>query len=241
MRAKFVVLISAVSTSAYPSDEAFVDRLMTLGLGRTSKDSGPYEDRRKEYLEEAEREWDHLPEVAEAERDHVIFFARLPDHCRLIVTRSLQGYATFRLIHDSLGELEKNVERIVAELNKKVGSIDGLQIESNRVEVYERSRDHVILVGRAIDNPFREAVRSSPADLVSAAVTGLASLITLALLAFAHLSQNSLARGTVERFSTAMIAAFFITLVSFIQRWWQVIKQGGVDWQPAYQKRRNGS
>ncbi|MEI8410531.1 MULTISPECIES: hypothetical protein [unclassified Kribbella] len=240
MRAKFVVLINAVSISAYPTDEALVDRLLTLGLGRTSKDSGPYEDRRKAYLREAEREWDHLPEVAVGERDHVIFFARLPDHCRLIVTRSLQGYATFRLIHDNLGELEKNAEHIVGELTKKVGAIEGLQIESNRVEVYEHGRDHVILIGRAIDSPLREAVRNSPADLVCAAVTGVASLVTVALLAFAHLTPDSLARGSVERFSTAMIAAFFIAVVSFVQRWWQAIRQGGVEWHPAYQKRRNG-
>jgi hypothetical protein len=228
-----------MSPSAFPTDEAFVDRLRSLGLGRTVTEAGTYEDRRKRYLSEAEKEWDHLPEVADTERDNVIFFARLPDHCRLLVTRNLEGYATFRLLHDNLGELERDAEHIVAELGKRIGSIEGLAIESNRIEIYERGHNHVLLVGRAITNPFRESVRRSPADLVAAAVTGVASVITLVLLAFVNLEQASIMRGTIERFSTAMIAAFFIAVVSFVQHWWQVIREGGVEWRPAYQKARN--
>jgi hypothetical protein len=232
MRAKFVVLIAAISTSAYPTDEALVERLLMLGLGQAADHTDSYEVRRKEFLAEAEKEWDHLPEVAQAERGNVIFFARLPDHCRLIVTRSLQGYATFRLIQDDLAELEENVEALIRELAKRVGAIEGLQIESGRVEIYERGRDHVIIVGRVISHALKETVHRNPAEVVSAMVTGTASLVSLAMLAFIHFSQGSLARGSVERFSTAMIAAFFIAAVGLVQRWWRVSQKGGIEWRP---------
>jgi tetrahydromethanopterin S-methyltransferase subunit G len=232
MRAKFVVALTAISPSAYPADEALVDRLLTLGLGQTVDQGIAFEDRRKIFLAEADREWDHLPEVAERERQYVIFFSRLPDHCRLIVTRSIQGRATFRLIHDNLAELEKNVEWISKELRKRVGSIEGLEVESGRVEVYERGRDNVIMVGRVIDRALWEAIHQNPAELVSAIVTGAASLASLVLLGYVHVGTSSLARGSIERFSTAMISAFFIAAVTLVQRWWRISRQGGVEWRP---------
>lgn len=237
MRAKFVLRITATSTKAFPSDEEFVDRLLTLGLGKSDSTSQSYEDQRKGYLEEAEKEWQHLPEVAASERDDVVFFARFPDHGRLIVTRVADGFATFRLIHGDLAELEEGAESLIEELGKKVGSLQPLEVEDNRVEIYERGEDRVIITGRVITNSLREAKKRHPADIVSAGVTGGASIASLFALAFANLPQDSIALGTVERFSTAMIAAFFISLVTFIQHWREIARHHIIEWQPAHSNR----
>jgi hypothetical protein len=239
MRAKFVIRIPATAPNSFPSDENFADRLVMLGLAKSDAAKQEYEDRRKNYLEQAEREWDHLPEVAERERDDIIFFARFPDHGRLIVTRVADGFATFRLIHGDLAELEEGAETLIEELGKKVGAINPLEVEDNRVEIYERGQDRVIITGRVITNPLREARKRHPADIVAAAVTGVASILTLVVLAFGDLEHGTVVLGTVERFSTAMMASFFISVVTFIQHWRQIARNRTIEWQPASSKRND--
>jgi hypothetical protein len=53
----------------------------------------------------------------------------------LIVTRVADGFATFRLIHGDLAELEEGAETLIEELGKKVGAINPLEVEDNRVEI----------------------------------------------------------------------------------------------------------
>jgi hypothetical protein len=233
MRAKFVLVIRAASASAFPSNESLVDRLLMLGLGAPESNTEPYDIRRKMYQDDAQRDWSALPEVAEAEREQVIFFSRLPDHGRLVVTRVSQGTATIRFIHDSLARLEKNSEAMIRELGKRTGSIDALDVQDGRVEIYERGQNHVIIVGRVISNALRETVRRNPADIISAVVTGAAAIVTLAIMAFAHLKQGAITTGTVERFSTAMISAFFIAVVNFVQHWARLNREGIIEWRPA--------
>jgi hypothetical protein len=79
---------------------------------------------------------------------------------------------------------------------------------------------------RVIRNSFRETIKRNPADLVSTLVTGVAALASLLILADVGFTPNSLLQGTMQRFSTAMISAFFIATVNFVQHWAGLKREG---------------
>jgi len=235
LRAKFVIMIRAASVKAFPTNEELVDRFAMLGLASPGSDAlEPYEIRRKAFQDRAEKEWTALPEVAADEKDHVVFFARLPDHGRIIVTRLLAGYATIRVIHDDLATLEKAAERIATELRKRVGAIDGFDIEEDRIEIYERGQNNVLLVGKVVTQPFKETMNRHPGDWISGTVTAIASFLSIAILAYSAPDPDSLFGGTLSRFSTAMIAAFFISAVTFFQHYGSIRRRGKIEWRPVH-------
>jgi hypothetical protein len=236
MRSKFVLRITAASVSAFPTNEALGERFLMLGFGDPNPQNVAYEIRQKEYQDEAVKEWAALPELAAAEKERVIFFSRLPDHGRLLVTRVSQGSATVRFIHDNLGRLEKNTEDAIRELSRKNGSIEALEVQDNKVEIYEKGANHVLIIGRVIRNTFQETIRRNPADLVTSLVTGVATIVTFFLLTDVGLTPNSVFQGTVQRFSTAMLSAFFISVVNFVQHWARLKREGIIEWKPAVER-----
>ncbi|HSV37484.1 MAG TPA: hypothetical protein VLI04_01885, partial [Nocardioidaceae bacterium] len=201
-----------------------------LGLAREGAPSD-YEERLKQHIDAADKVWEQLPEVAAEERDSVIFFAKLPHFGKLVVTRYDQGYLVLRVINEDLLRLQQAAEELVRDTTSRSGHLDGLEVYCNEAEIYERGHTNVIMRGRVIDRALGEASRRHPEIIASLAVTLLATVVTLAWLAFAEPAKDIL-RGSLERFSTAMIAAFFISLVTLIQKWSQLKRKGGIDWQP---------
>lgn len=59
-----------------------------------------------------------------------------------------------------------------------------------------------------------------------------ASVVSLILLSTLTLEPGTAPRGTLERFSTVMMATFFVSLVQFLQGWWQLRKRGDIEWDP---------
>lgn len=233
MRAKFVVQIKPVGVEEYPTDEAFVKRLWNIGIGRLAGKAEEYEHLKKRYSEQAKEEWGHLPGVAEKEADQVIFFARYPDQCKLIVTRPQDNAATFRLIHDDFGELQEHAEVLIRQLSSHIGSLDGLTIDHDRVEIFERQQISVLMIGTVISSPVREVGRQHPAIAASILVTGVTGAVTLLALVLVDFQVASIPRELLEKFLTAMMASFFVALTSFFQYWRYFARHHTVEWRPA--------
>lgn len=234
MRAKFVILIKEVSKSEFHSDETFIDHLVRRGLGSPPNGSHDYETRRSDYQERAVEDLGHLPESAALlDRDSVIFFVRFPNQSRLIVTRTLARYATFRVIHDELAELESTTEGLIRSLKS-----DGFRVDDDKVEIYERGQNHVIMTGRVIKNSLREAAKQRPATAGTTIVALTLSVATILYMIFDHRTDDSVLDTSVERLSTAMIAAFLISLVSFIYEARQISRHRTVEWRPALPRSR---
>lgn len=229
MRAKFVVEVPAASSNSFPTNEDFESRLISLGLGEQGR-AQAWDDRVKKYLDEADVVWDQFPEVAQSERDYVVFFARLPYHGRLIVTRYDEGYAVFRVLNEDLAKLESGTERLVRALTSKSAALPGLVVVDDEIEIYERGYDRVLIRGHVISSPLKETVRRHGGNVVTLTVTGIAALVTILLLNIPSLLPGGIAVGTVERFSTAMLATFFVTAATLAQVWFSLKRKKQIDW-----------
>lgn len=229
MRAKFVVEIPATSSTGFPSNEDFESRLLSHGLGEQGR-AKDWVSRHKKYLDEADKVWDQFPEVAQSEREYVMFVARLPHHWKLIVTRYDEGYAVFRVLNEDLAKLESGTERVVRAVTVKNAALPGLIIVDNEVEVYERGSNRVIIRGTIIANALREALRRNAGTVVTLATTGPAGAISIILLAFPNVINGTVAIGSVERFSTAMVATFFVSAATLTQVWFALRRKGQIDW-----------
>lgn len=113
-----------------------------------------------------------------------MFVAILPYHRRLILTRYGEGYAVFRILNEDLEKLESGTERLVAQVSAKTGSLSGLAIVDNEVEIDERGHDRIVMRGSVINRPLKEAVRRHPATALSVLIAGIAALISILLIAF---------------------------------------------------------
>jgi len=230
VRAKFVVEVPAASPASFPSNEDLESRLFALGLAEQGH-SADFDTRQKRYVSRADEVWGQFPEVAQDERDYVVFFARLPFHSKLIVTRFEEGTAVFRVLNEDLAKLEDATARLVDDITSKAGALNGLEIVSNEVEVYERQTDRVVIRGYVVSKPLREALRRNSGTAITLVVTGIAALVTMVILGLHVFRAGTIPVGTIERFSTAMLATFFVSLATFIQVWISLRRKRHIDWQ----------
>jgi hypothetical protein len=228
VRAKFIIEVAATSTTAFLSNTDIESRLRLIGLGMAGA-ADDYDNRLADYRKAAEREWSHLPEKAINEEEHLIFYSRLPEQSRLLITRFDEGYVVYRIINEDMSRLLKGTEQLVKKLRTKAGSLQGDEILNDEIEVYEKGEDHVILEGRVIRSAWKEAFRRDPQSWITAGVTLLTFMIAITLLAYVAIG-DELWKGSLERFSTAMIATFFVSLATVVRLFVQIKRKGGIIW-----------
>lgn len=234
MRAVFTVLIPPTSINNYPTDEEFLARVRAHGWDeRRTKDLSEEEVLVK-YKESATKLWIEMPEIANEEKEFLIFYGVLQDsQTKFVITRLIEGQATFRLLHPNLANLEASTEMIIKKLiNTAIGE-KPLEISNQAIAIYERGFDHVIIRGRVIANVLLESWRVNRKDaLLTLAAAFLFILFAIGIL-FVDQQQHALIGGTLERLSTAMITTALVSALGFAQTYLEIRSFKIIDWSVA--------
>lgn len=197
-------------------------------------------ERNENYARLAVELFDDMPEVAAAEQDAVIFTGYVQSFQVLfVVTRLVDAYATFRLLHQDFHKLRLATEMMISKI-LKVQINDGPMLNENpTVNIYERGHDHVILKGRVITQPLLESIRSDLKDTLLFIVP-LILFIPTVYAVFRYpdvLPQNgvpataSFWKGMLERLSTALITTSLVSFLGIVQTWWQIRSGRIIDWE----------
>ena len=174
--------------------------------------------------------FDQMPELPVDERDAVIFFGYLSDtQTRFMVTRTVPGSITCRLLQEDLPRLKVSTERMVRRLlstrffDRQVG------ITHNRIVVYERNSENILITGRSIPGPWREAWVSGAKDRLITIVC-LVLLLPVTLLLWYVPPASHVLYGSLERLSTALIAAAIVSAVSLYHAYLNIRRTQIVIW-----------
>jgi len=231
MRAVFTVQISAVSVDKYPTNEEFLSRIRALGWEDVKVKELSEEDKLKWYEEHAEKLWENMPEIAADERDYVIFYGVLQDNqAKFIITRVTEGQATFRLLHPNLDRLQASTIGMVKKLIESVGNLQPIRISNQRISIYERGYDEIIIQGRVVPNALAEAWRVDKRNILLAIGAFLLTVPTFAGLIWVNSQTNQILGGTLERASTAFLTTFIVSVIGFLQTYLQIRNIKIVDW-----------
>ena len=234
MRAVFTVQIPPVSTDRYPTDEEFLSRIRALGWENTKAREKADDELKAWYNEKASELWDLMPEIASGEKDYVIFYGDLQDNqTKFIITRVVDGQATFRLLHPNLDRLQASTIYMVDTLQKPVGTLPPLEIRNQRISIYEREHDDIIIQGRVISSYAKETWRIDKKNILLAFGAFLLAVPTFITLIWVNSNTNEIIGGTLERASTTFLTTFVVSLIGFIQTYLEIRKIKIVDWMVA--------
>lgn len=177
-----------------------------------------------------------MPEVAAAEKDHVIFYGYISDsQTEFVVTRMVSRQLVFRLLHPELSRLKAATQKIVKELSEDDGNNEQirLSISDEIVDVYEKGHDHVIIKGRIIGPKLRarlrETLRLNYKDFMVSAAFLILFLITL--FALSRVDPKDTLHAHLERFSTGFITTFFVSLFGLGTTYWSVSRNQVIAWR----------
>jgi hypothetical protein len=174
-----------------------------------------------------------MPEIANEEKDDVLFYGYVADdQTKLIVTRRVQGQITFRLLHEELPRLQASTEKVVRRvLGSSLGE-PGATIANERIDVYERNQNHIIITGRVIPRPLKETIRSNVKDSLLFVVPVLLALPIFVYLSSTTAAQTTatLSHGTLERLSTALLTTSLVSALSLFERYLYIRRNRLIDW-----------
>jgi hypothetical protein len=196
------------------------------------------EERHSRYASLAEALFEKMPEIAAEEKSQAIFYGLFAgDHTKFVITRPVAGQLTFRLLNPVLPRLQSSTIRMVRQLiNAHDPAIrfsdSGLRVVNGRIDVYEVGDEHIIIGGRVITRPGREAERLNRKDSILTAASTFASVLLLLYLYTTHdpKSTGGITWGTVERLSTAMITTMIVSGLGLLHTYWDIRKNRLIAW-----------
>lgn len=95
-----------------------------------------------------------------------------------IVTRSVSGEITYRLLQPELQQLTDATEKLVKNvISKSLFGANVWHIINQKILIYEKSHNHVILEGRVVERPFVETIRTNPKDAFVILMVGMFGVI----------------------------------------------------------------
>jgi hypothetical protein len=234
MRSVFTVKIPPISADKYPSDDEFLSRGRALGWENIKAKEKADDERKAWYVQKASEIWDQMPEIAAAEKDYVIFYGELQDNqTKFIITRVVEGQATFRLLHPNLDRLQASTAYMVGTLLAPVGNLPALEISNNRISIYERGYDDIIIQGRVIKSAMEETWRVDKKNILLAVGAFLLAVPTFITLIWVNSKTNQILGGTLERASTTFLTTIVVSLIGFIQTYLEIRKHKIIDWAVA--------
>ena len=193
-----------------------------------------YEDRKEKYRVLAEELFTEMPEVAGAELGGVIYVGIFQKYQTLFaVTGMNKREITFRLLHRELPRLQASTVQIMKDLLTTWMVEPCLRADEVEVNIYERKFENVIITGKVITNPLREAQRVNLKDIL---LTIIPLLLFVPATAFVgHWDEwthngNPFWHGQVERISTALLTTSLVSALSFIQTYVQIKRAKLIDW-----------
>lgn len=193
-----------------------------------------YEDRRAKYRELAEELFTEMPEVAGAELGGVIYVGIFQRYQALFAVTSMnKREVTFRLLHRELPRLQASTVQAMKDLLTTWMVEPCLRRDEVEVNVYERKFENVIITGKVITHPLREAQRVNLKDILLTIVPLI--LFIPATIIVGHWDQwtnngNQFWHGQLERFSTALLTTSLVSALGFIQTYVQIKRSKLIDW-----------
>jgi hypothetical protein len=195
------------------------------------------------YKELARPLFDQMLEIAAAEKDDVVFLGKVADdQTQFVVTRPVENQITFRLLHPVLPRLQASAKKIIKTVLKTNLAGRPLAIGNNRIVVYERGHDNIIIAGRVVSRPIRETCRTDLKDLLLTVVPVLILIPVTALLLQTPTTSTAqpvgvmsapLMRGTLERFSTALFTTALVSLLGLLTTYYDIKKNRAIAWDVA--------
>ena len=193
-----------------------------------------YEDRKEKYRVLAEELFTEMPEVAGAELGGVIYVGIFQRYQTLFaVTGMNKREVTFRLLHRELPYLQASTVQAMKDLLSTWMVEPCLRNDDVEVNIYERKFENVIITGKVITNPLREAQRVNLKDILLTVVPLI--LFIPATIIVGHWDEwthNGYVfwHGQVERLSTALLTTSIVSALSFIQTYVQIKRAKLIDW-----------
>lgn len=204
-------------------------------------------DRLARYNEIAESSWSHMPEVANDEKDHIIFCGTMQNNqTKFVITRANLGYAKFRLINPNLDRLQESTEQMIKFLVNPLNEESKkpkFTIERQRVEILEKNEIHEIIEGRVIYNAFKEAKARNSKNYLLAIATfilfllSLAAIISLRLCGIPH---DNLWVNMSERINTVSLTTCAVSAYDFYATYKSIKDNNIVAWTVSTEIARKG-
>jgi hypothetical protein len=231
MRSVFTVQIPPISTDRYPTDDEFLSRIRALGWENTKAKEKADDELKNWYTQKAAEIWDQMPEIAIAEKEYVIFYGELQDtQTKFIITRLVEGQATFRLLQKNLDRLQASTVYMIKTLRKSIGSLPPIEISNQKVSIYERGYDEIIIQGRVVTSTLAETWRVDKKNVLLAIGAFFLALSFLIAIIWINSTTNQIIGGTLERASTAFLTTFVVSIIGFVQTYLEVHNIKIVDW-----------
>jgi len=193
-----------------------------------------YEDRKAKYRVLAEELFTEMPEVAGAELGGVIYVGIYQKYQTLFaVTGMNRREVTFRLLHRELPHLQASTVQAMRDLLSTWMVEPCLRNDEVEVNIYERKFENVIITGKVITNPLREAQRVNLKDILLTIIPLI--LFIPATIIVGHWDEltghgNLFWHGQVERLSTALLTTSIVSALGFIQTYVQIKRAKLIDW-----------
>jgi len=247
MRAVFTVKLDARPDGSFASDDEIIaairgfgweprtgphwEYFCALGASCAIGDRADQESVRREwYRQQAEVVLSEMPEVkrTDPERDAVIYFGTMADEdTKFIVTRRVMGELKFRLLHRELLKLQSSTDRAVRNvLSAKLFC----GVIGNKVTIFERGREVVLVSGDVVANQLREAYKRDYRDIALAVVPLILFVVLFPLDVMFGGSLSPDVRGVVDRFATAMLTTSIVSALGFLTVYWRLGREGRVVW-----------
>lgn len=231
MRAVFTVDLPVSPDGNYLPDDKVVELWRSFGWEPTEITKLASEEEKVErYQELASDLFSSMPEMRVTSDRNVIFYGIVAsERTQFMITRSIAGQVTFRLLEPDLSLLLTATERVVKKLTNARLADRHLKISNQRILIYEREHENIILRGRVIPNAISETIKSDRKDLLLTVVP-LILIIPLVLGLVVLNPGDGLLSGTMERSSTALLTTAIVSALGLFQTYWSIKQHHLISW-----------
>jgi hypothetical protein len=233
MRAVFTVDLPLVD-GKYPTDAQIVEVFRAFGWEPVEVCRCDDEAVRLEKCRELSQVlFQDMPPGSMSRLEHVVTYGYLADdYTRFVVLKLVEGQITLRLANDMLTRLQTSTTKIVKKLLKTRLNGQPFKISNQRVVIYERGNDYIVMTGRVVPSPFFETCRSDRKSLLLATVAFSIFIFVVTLLTVTGLNPNNsgLLAGTLERLSTAMLTATIVSSLNLSETYFEIYRNRVIIW-----------
>ena len=233
MRAVFAVDLPLDDEQRYHTDQQIVEMVRSYGWEPVEVCTLMDEEAKLQKCRElAAYLFEDMPPGAASRLEHVLTYGYLSDdYTRFVVIRLVDGQITFRLANTVLGQLQTSTTKVIRKILKSNINGQPLRVCNQRVVIYERGNDFIVLNGRVIPNPLKETFRTDRKSVLLAVVALSVFLIAISLLLSGMMAEtNALLRGTIERVSTAMLTAALVSSLNLTETYLEIYRNRVIVW-----------
>jgi hypothetical protein len=137
-----------------------------------------------------------------------------------------------RLLHPELPRLQASTDKIIRRLLLANPFGSPLSISNNRVVVYERGAEHIIMSGRVIPAPIRETISTNKKDFLLTFFPLALCIPVISLLFVVHPETHQLLSDIAQKLSTALLTTSVVSCLGLVQTYMDVRKNRLIAWHP---------